>query len=521
MGGDKRWSGETRGGAGRIALIAVGVAGMLLGGLVLVDRVRRPGAGGVGAEQVLGEAVGARSVLAGGIDLAGARALEPGGRAWDEFVSTLGLVRSMMREHFDEQRPGMVTHRVFLPRAGDEAACSWSAARRGRYFQNEAEHQASRETTFGVLGAVRSERYLWERLIALKSMPERGALVRPWWMKAGMGRLGPDEERHMATVMNADAGELLAAAIMVEALVEGDVERAAEAAAIGAAIIETLIAQPDPGLSLFGWRLAGRRGRMLLDLVSEGVLGGEAAAGLLDAIGPGPDWARERRASVHRVSTANLALVLFSYSREDGRWSAELASAFWDPAAASRGVTTASRSVLPEATSPGLLARHANAEQAAEAHLQMTRAIADRSMAALFERPAQPALDSGRGGPVLPDRLGESLITSVDAVLEAMDRAEFFDASARTVLALEAYRSAHGDPPESLDELSPGLLERTPIDPWSPDGRFGYRRDSSSSVGYVLWSRVAKRGGPPCSDGPWEGAPDGAEGLVIVPRASR
>ncbi len=521
MGGDKRWSNEPRGGAGLAAWIAVGVAGVLLGGLVLADRVRRPGAAGVGAEQVLAEAVGARSVLAGGIDLAGARALEPGGRAWDEFVSTLGLVRSMMREHFDEQRPGMVTHRVFLPRAGDERACSWSAARRGRYFQSEAEHQASRETTFGVLESIRRDRYLWERLVALKSMPEQGALARPWWMQGGMARLGPDSERHMAIVMNADAGESLAAAIMVEALVEGDAERAAEAAAIGAAIIDTLIAQPDPGLSLFGWRLAGRRGRVLLDLVSEGVLTGEAAAGLLGTIGPGPDWAHERRASVHRVATANLAMVLFSYSRDDGRWSAELASAFWEPAAAWRGVTTSSRSVSPEPASPGLLARHANAEQTAEAHLQMTRTLADRSLAALFERPAQPALDAARGGPVLPVRLGESLNASVEAVLEAMDRAEFFDASARTAMAIEAYRSTYGDLPASLDELSPGLLERTPVDPWSADGSFGYRRDGSSSVGYVLWSRVAKRGGPPCADGPWEGAPDGAEGLVIVPRGSR
>lgn len=522
MGDHERWSGEKRGRLGRrAALMTVVVAAVLVGALALVDRARRPGTAGVGAELVLTEAVGTRSVLAGGIDLIGARVTDPGGRAWDEFVSTLGLVRSLMDEHRDEQRLGIVTHRVFLPNAGMERACSWVSARRGRYFHSHDSLRASRDATLGVLEAVRNEPYVLERLVSLKSMPGRGASTRAWWAQEGMLRLGRDIDRHMTTLMNADAGEALAAAIMTEALVEGDAGRAAEALAIGAAIIDTLIAQPDPGLSLFGWRLAERRGRVLLDLVSEGVLGGDAAASLLGAIGPGPDWASARRAGVHRIATEHLAMVLFAYSREDGRWSDGLAAAFWGSESGWWGVSTPRRSVAPEPASPGLFSRHANAEQAAGAHLKLTRALADRSSAPRFERAEQLAFDEDAERYLLPARFGESLLASVDTALEAIDRAAFFDASMRTVLAIEVYRSKNGRLPASLEDLSPDLLDASPIDPWSPDGRFGYRRDSSSSIGYVLWSQTPKRRGPACSDGPWEGAPDDADGLVIVPRRAQ
>lgn len=77
-------------------------------------------------------------------------------------------------------------------------------------------------------------------------------------------------------------------------------------------------------------------------------------------------------------------------------------------------------------------------------------------------------------------------------------------------LAIELYRAMHSNhPPDSLDELVPGILPALPIDRFAPDGKFRYRRagdDSSAVRAYLLYS-VGLDGtdndGKPYSKTPW------------------
>lgn len=58
----------------------------------------------------------------------------------------------------------------------------------------------------------------------------------------------------------------------------------------------------------------------------------------------------------------------------------------------------------------------------------------------------------------------------------------------RLVLAIEIYRGQHGGLPPTLDALTPDVLAEAPRDPWAADGRYVYRLDDASPLGYVLYS---------------------------------
>ena len=55
----------------------------------------------------------------------------------------------------------------------------------------------------------------------------------------------------------------------------------------------------------------------------------------------------------------------------------------------------------------------------------------------------------------------------------------------RTALALQAYRSLHGQYPQTLTQLTPAILPKVPADPFGGDAPLRYRRNSA---GYLLYS---------------------------------
>ena len=89
-----------------------------------------------------------------------------------------------------------------------------------------------------------------------------------------------------------------------------------------------------------------------------------------------------------------------------------------------------------------------------------------------------------------PDTISSTEYVAIRSFRKAWDQARAVDTGARTVLALEFYRSAHDAYPDALDKLTPKLLPEVPIDPY--DGEpFGYRlidaEKDSLGRGYILY----------------------------------
>ena len=95
--------------------------------------------------------------------------------------------------------------------------------------------------------------------------------------------------------------------------------------------------------------------------------------------------------------------------------------------------------------------------------------------------------------------LAPSFRPACDAICSAQAR----QATARTAIAIELYRGAHGEAPDTLDRLAPGFLEQPPVDPF--DGApLRYHRDAA---GYKVYSI-----GP---DGIDQGGKSGEEGQEL------
>lgn len=81
------------------------------------------------------------------------------------------------------------------------------------------------------------------------------------------------------------------------------------------------------------------------------------------------------------------------------------------------------------------------------------------------------------------------LMPALGRAIDARDVNDCEIAGTIIMLALEQYRAEIGRYPDSLDELSPSILEEIPSDPFSVDG-FVYRKlaDDPAGKGYVLYS---------------------------------
>lgn len=72
-------------------------------------------------------------------------------------------------------------------------------------------------------------------------------------------------------------------------------------------------------------------------------------------------------------------------------------------------------------------------------------------------------------------------------------------AALRVALALEVYRARHGDYPDTLDRLVPGVIASLPADPYAESGSFRYTRlDKPDARGRGYWLHHA-----------WAGAEEG------------
>ena len=139
---------------------------------------------------------------------------------------------------------------------------------------------------------------------------------------------------------------------------------------------------------------------------------------------------------------------------------------------------------------------HADGEGAAMSNLVLLRftdglvldAIAAGHMS---EGRARALLGSAR---VATDALRERFLGMLSRQLPAESRQTMANAwhtwrdARRFALAIEVYRAEHGNRPDTLDALTPGVLPDTPRDPHATDGRYVYRQDASSPLGYVLYS---------------------------------
>lgn len=121
------------------------------------------------------------------------------------------------------------------------------------------------------------------------------------------------------------------------------------------------------------------------------------------------------------------------------------------------------------------------------------RFVFDAVELGLLEPPVAEALlaDMEEGGTMdfdLLRRAGERQTLVPDTMVALADDWEFYDGAMRLVLAIRVFEGEHGELPESLDELVPGVLTALPENPAAENGRFLYRRDSESSFGYVLYT---------------------------------
>lgn len=159
---------------------------------------------------------------------------------------------------------------------------------------------------------------------------------------------------------------------------------------------------------------------------------------------------------------------------------------------------------------------------------QTMRAI-DTVYEAMIERARLSAVQRrGTVSPVesLVEELGPryvvvtTTIPAIDRAIGAVDAERALWEATRAMLAIEVYRASAGTPPASLAELTPEVVERLPTDPYADDGAFVYMRDSSSSLGYRLYSvgadgRDDGGAGDPSGD-PMRALRDGAAGSDAV-----
>lgn len=87
------------------------------------------------------------------------------------------------------------------------------------------------------------------------------------------------------------------------------------------------------------------------------------------------------------------------------------------------------------------------------------------------QRPADPGRYrlASRGSPFL-----ESLIRFPVSITQ-LDRTETYANGARLALAIELFRRSKGEPPQSLNELTPEFIDSIPTDGFARDGAFIYR----------------------------------------------
>lgn len=128
--------------------------------------------------------------------------------------------------------------------------------------------------------------------------------------------------------------------------------------------------------------------------------------------------------------------------------------------------------------------RHANAGELVAALENWISAALDE-----YAKPTR-ARDLSRLG--FPRQINGALLPmapgSPEVYFEALDTNERDVGATELALAIEVYRGEHGRVPERLEDLTPGVLKRLPEDPFAPDGRFRYRPDGASRVGYILYS---------------------------------
>ncbi len=217
---------------------------------------------------------------------------------------------------------------------------------------------------------------------------------------------------------------------------------------------------------------------VLLTAADRGKIDADHAASMLSRIRT-PDW--EAMRSDHAYWFYDMLYIvgpnsLSQYYRADGRLRVPIAMKsllmdedyylFRFPALRERGL------------------RHANAGELVSAM--------EHWIAAALDEFAEPTRERDLSRIEFPRRVNGAVLPVAPETSQnyfgALDLGEREFGAAELALAIEVYRGEHGRVPERLEDLTPGVLERLPEDPFAPDGRFRYRPDGESRVGYILYS---------------------------------
>lgn len=218
--------------------------------------------------------------------------------------------------------------------------------------------------------------------------------------------------------------------------------------------------------------------RELLVAVDRGVIDDDNAAEML-TLWASPDWLAKRRDYAYIIYD-DLYMpgfnMLTHYYRSDGRVAAGIAM--------SSLLREVEGSVLRFPALRGSGDRHANAGELADA--------LEAWMVLAAEEYAKPTREQDLSRVEFPSRYNGALLPRIQerdqVYFHALDTQKRTIGAAELALAIEVYRGEHGRVPQRLEDLTPGVLERLPEDPFAPDGRFRYRPDGASRVGYILYS---------------------------------
>ncbi|MCC5787415.1 MAG: hypothetical protein JJU33_12025 [Phycisphaerales bacterium] len=216
----------------------------------------------------------------------------------------------------------------------------------------------------------------------------------------------------------------------------------------------------------------------LLIAADRGVLDAELAAQLLTRM-PSPDWRTMRSDyanDIYEDLYTNGYNMLRHYYRSDGRLSAGIAMASL--------VSEVERALLRFPVLRNKGDRHASAGEFA--------AAVEAWMAVAAEEYVKPTREQDLSRLEFPRRHEGAILPRLQERSQmyflALDTHKRMVGATELALAIEVYRGRHGAPPARLQDLTPGVIERLPEDPFAPDGWFRYRPDADSRIGYILYS---------------------------------
>lgn len=134
-------------------------------------------------------------------------------------------------------------------------------------------------------------------------------------------------------------------------------------------------------------------------------------------------------------------------------------------------------------------------------------------------RPSPFKLLTGKGrGRAVGNVLKAMLLPAIHAALDAEHRIRDYQHLCRLAIALEGYRTQHGEYPDTLQKIVPAYIKKMPLDTFSGEKPFRYESDGETYIVYGFSHDTIDNGGIRDADLVVEGPLDW-EGIVAARRA--